>query len=125
MTSCFVSFFAELETCTNLHALLNMIKEILASLYVILADKMKAVDIRKVYSLMRAGSNLSRSDVEYIKHEVSTSEKVEKLLDILHHKPKEAYYSLLDALYAVRPDLYTAVRKIQGKQIKGKNCTYT
>ena len=117
--------FAELETCKDLVALLDMIKEILTSSNNILADKMKALDVKRIYSLMWAGSNLSRSDVEDIRHEVTTSEKVDKLVDILNRKPKEAYYSFLDALYAVRPDLYTAVRKIQEEKIKGKNCTCT
>ena len=98
-----------------------MIKEILAHSNVILADKMKALDVRKISSLMWAGSNLSRSDIEHIKHDVTTSEKVEKLLDILHGKPKEAYYSFLDALYAIRPDLYSVIRKIQKEQVKGEN----
>ena len=118
-------FFAELESCKDLRTILNMIKEILASSNVILADKMKALDVRKISLLMWAGSNLSRSDIEHIKHEVTTSDKVEKLLDILHGKPKEAYYSFLDALYDKRPDLYSAVRKIQKEHVKGENCVCT
>ena len=115
--------FVELETSKDLLAILDIIKEILASSNIILADKMKNLDVRQISSLMWAGNNFSRSDVENIRHEVTTSEKVDKLLDIFRRKPKEAYYSFLDALYAVRPDLYSAVRKIQKEHVKGENCT--
>ena len=91
---------------------------------VTLSKDLQEWDVKKITTLMKAAVILSNDDVQHILHEVTTSSKVDKLLDILGRKPKEAYYGFVGALYSCkRKDLHDIVRQNQRKVLTGMNVT--
>ena len=62
---------------------------------------------------------ISIGDKEEVDHVVTSSGKVDKILDILSRKPVEAYYKFMEILRKERSDLYQTVKDIENRLIAG------
>ena len=119
----FVFFtFSELEANKGIIEILDEIKKILDVSNPTLSEKLHHWDVKKVTLLMKAAALLSNDDFQLIHHEKTTSGKVDKMLEILHRKPKEAYYGFIGALYRCkRRDMHDILRENQRKILTGMN----
>ncbi|XP_072029131.1 uncharacterized protein [Amphiura filiformis] len=78
-------------------------------------------NITSILIWLKGDRSLSSEDVERILKDpirFTTQDQIDKLLDMLHRKPVEAYFNFMDALYSQSPDLYGEVRKIQQEEIR-------
>ena len=89
---------------------LHIVEKILMKATQVLCDNLQPKDI--LISLKSRGT-LTTDDVERIESEKTTSDKVEKLLDILNRKPVSAYDMFMEILREKRPDLFEIVHAIE------------
>ena len=64
---------------------------------------------------LKTNGAIKQDDVEKIKRQDTTTEMVEKLLDILMRKPVSAYETFMEALKEERNDLFEDVKDLEAK----------
>ena len=86
------------------------VKNILCEATDLLCENLRPSDVLRQ---LKTKGAIKQDDVEKIKKQDTTTEKVEELLDILMRKPVSAYETFMEVLKRERHDLFLQVKIIE------------